>query len=286
MVRRTYYKTDEENSPWSVHLLMKIGGGNPRAQLQEGIHWHMLASNRVEYAAADEKRQVISWVRTTSPDGQVTMFRNENVDEPADPEDPNAEVRRFDCMDCHNRPSHIFLPPAVALNIALQAGTISSKLPFVRQTGLDLLNDGYSTSEEAEETIRSGLPAYYEKEHPDVAAAMNEDIDKAIETLVTIYQQNFFPEMKTDYRARENNLSHFVNDGCFRCHSESMVNEDGESLSYDCQTCHLIVAQGPSEIVDELEMSLAGLEFKHPEDIDEMWRDMKCTECHTPDSGY
>jgi hypothetical protein len=48
----------------------------------------------------------------------------------------------------------------------------------------------------------------------------------------------------------------------------------------------VIVAQGPSEEVSELEMDLAGLEFKHPEDIDQMWRDMKCTECHTPESGY
>jgi hypothetical protein len=38
--------------------------------------------------------------------------------------------------------------------------------------------------------------------------------------------------------------------------------------------------------VSDLEMNLAGLEFTHPEDIDEMWRDMKCTECHTPESGY
>jgi hypothetical protein len=92
--------------------------------------------------------------------------------------------------------------------------------------------------------------------------------------------------MKTDYRARENNLSHFVNDGCFRCHNESMVNEEGEHLAYGCRTCHLIAAQGPSESVQDLEMSLDGLEFHHPEDIGEAWREFKCTECHTPEDGY
>jgi len=92
--------------------------------------------------------------------------------------------------------------------------------------------------------------------------------------------------MKTDYRVRENNLSHFVNDGCFRCHQTSMVNEAGESIAYDCKTCHVIVAQGASKEISELYMNLAGLEFQHPEDIDEMWKEGKCTDCHDSESGY
>ena len=101
-----------------------------------------------------------------------------------------------------------------------------------------------------------------------------------------ILDARFFPEMKTDYRVRENHLSHFVNDGCFRCHDNEMRNEYGKYISTDCNTCHLIVAQGASEDVNELEASIAGLEFKHPEDIDGAWAEMKCTECHTPDDGY
>ncbi|MCK4573978.1 MAG: cytochrome C, partial [candidate division Zixibacteria bacterium] len=108
----------------------------------------------------------------------------------------------------------------------------------------------------------------------------------AVTAMLDIYNQNFFPEMNTDYRVRENNLSHFVNDGCFRCHDGYMENEKGETIRNDCFTCHLIVSQGPSENVNQLECSVAGLEFKHPEDIDEAWREMKCTECHTPESGY
>ena len=91
--------------------------------------------------------------------------------------------------------------------------------------------------------------------------------------------------MKTDYRARENNLSHFVNDGCFRCHDGVKENEEGETLSSECTSCHLIVAQGPSEKLSEVASDISGLEFQHPEDIDEAWKEMKCTECHTPESG-
>ena len=92
--------------------------------------------------------------------------------------------------------------------------------------------------------------------------------------------------MKTDYRDRQNNLTHFVNDGCFRCHDGAMKNQYGKKLSNKCTTCHLIVAQGPSENVAELEHNLSGVEFKHPEDIDGAWKEMNCTECHTPESGY
>ena len=31
--------------------------------------------------------------------------------QPIDPADPEVEVRRFDCMDCHNRPAHQFRAP-------------------------------------------------------------------------------------------------------------------------------------------------------------------------------
>ena len=101
-----------------------------------------------------------------------------------------------------------------------------------------------------------------------------------------IYGQNFFPDMRTDYRVRENHLSHFVNDGCFRCHDGVKENVRGETISNKCNTCHLIVAQGPSDNVEDLVNNIAGLEFQHPEDIDKAWEEMMCTECHTPESGY
>jgi hypothetical protein len=286
MISRTYYRTDETNSPWTINLLMKIGGGSPRAQAQGGIHWHMLQENKVEYIAADRKRQILAWVRTTTPDGESKIYRNQDLEDPLGPDDPNVEVRTFDCMDCHNRPSHIFLAPAVAMNQALAARNISPELPYVRKVGLELLNKQYDTREQAHQAIETGFRTYYGTDYPEVASSMSNKIAKATDTLLEIYDNNFFPEMKTDYRARENNLSHFVNDGCFRCHNPAMVDDNGDHPFSDCSTCHLIAAQGPSENVKDLEMSLVGLDFHHPEDIAEMWREMKCTSCHTPESGY
>lgn len=285
MVTHTYYRTDEDNSPWTIKLLVKIGGGNPRTGKLEGIHWHMIGTNAIDYIAEDEKRQVISWVRLVSADGDTIIYMDPD-EEPPDLDDPEIEIRRFDCMDCHNRPSHSFLPPAKALNLALSTGSISSKLKYIRQVGLDLLNKEYANRKEANRAISKELYNYYQENYPDLAETAKPELYQAKKALLQIYNTNFFPEMKTDYRVRENNLSHFVNDGCFRCHDGVKENQKGEILSRACSTCHLIVSQGASENVDELENSLSGLKFKHPEDIDEAWQEMKCTECHTSESGY
>lgn len=285
LVTHTYYRTDEENSPWTINLLVKIGGGNPRTGKLEGIHWHMLGANTVEYLALDRKRQEIPWVRFVNSDGDTVVYVDPDADIP-DLNDPATEIRRFDCMDCHNRPSHSFLPPAKALNLALSTRNISPELPYVRKVGLSLLNDEYDSKQEALAAISQGLFEHYQENYPELLEAKKDEIDQAIRSLQTIYNQNFFPEMKTDYRARENNLSHFVNDGCFRCHDGVKENEEGETLSSACTSCHLIVAQGPSEKLSEVASDISGLEFQHPEDIDEAWKEMKCTECHTPESGY
>jgi hypothetical protein len=286
LIARTYYRTDEENSPWTINLLMKIGGGNPRTGAQEGIHWHMLIDNRIDYIATDEKRMDIVWVRQISHTGDTTIYTDPDADEIPDPNDPNVEVRRFDCMDCHNRPSHNFEPPATSLNLALSNRELSPQLPYIREEGLELLNAEYANRPEAHQAIRSGLLAYYKDEYPDLVDSMSAEIQQATATLLNIYDNNFFPDMKTDYRARENDLSHFVNDGCFRCHDNMMESEDGKIIGKDCKTCHLIVAQGPSEHLDSLEQNIAGLEFHHPEDIGGAWEELKCTECHDQESGY
>ena len=285
MVTHTYYRTDEENSPWTIKLLVKIGGGNPRTGAQEGIHWHMLSQNKIEYIATDEKRHEIIWIRMTSVDGKVAVYQEPGVEMP-DTTDPNIEIRLFDCMDCHNRPSHSFLPPAKGMNLALSTRRISPDLPYIRQVGLDLLNAEYESKVEALDKIEQGLWHYYRENYPDIAAEKKALIDQAVETMWDIYGQNFFPDMRTDYRVRENHLSHFVNDGCFRCHDGVKENVRGETISNKCNTCHLIVAQGPSDNVEDLVSNIAGLEFQHPEDIDKAWEEMMCTECHTPESGY
>ncbi|NOY54926.1 MAG: cytochrome C [Actinobacteria bacterium] len=286
LVTRRYYQTDEQNSPWTISLLVNIGGSDTRTGSQEGIHWHMLIGKKIEYLATDEKRQVIPWIRVTRDDGTVTVYKDPTVSDYPDPNDPKTKLRVFDCMDCHNRPSHLFLPPAVAINQEIARGAISPDLPYVRRVGLDLLNSPYSTQQEAAEKIRSTLLSYYEQAYPERVDQLREKIETASEALIRVYDNNFFPVMKTDYRSHLNNLSHFVNEGCFRCHGSNKVSDTGEKINGACDTCHTIVAQGPSTDLSKLENNLLGLEFRHPVNIGNQWKEIRCTDCHTPQEGY
>lgn len=285
LVTHNYYGTDEANSPWTISLLVNIGGGNPRTGALEGIHWHMATANVVEYIATDEERQEIPWFRVTHEDGSQTVYADPDAEYP-DPGAEDTEIRVFDCMDCHNRPSHDFTPPAVSMNLALSTGKIDGDLPFIRKVGVDLLNADYETSAQANTSIAEGLVSFYQTQYPDDADELATEIEEAKVALLDIYNANFFPEMNTDYRARVNNLSHFVNDGCFRCHGSGQVNEAGESLPIDCDTCHVIVAQGPTAEVGELDSSVGGLDFEHPVPIGGAWQTISCTQCHTRASGY
>jgi hypothetical protein len=285
LVTHNYYRTDENNTPWTVSLLVNIGGGNPRTGALEGIHWHMATTNVVEYIALDEQRQEIPWFRVTAADGTVTEYADPAGGYP-DPEAETTELRTFDCMDCHNRPSHDFTPSAVSMNLALSTGKISQELPFIRKLGVDLLNADYSTTSEANASISKELRDFYRTNYADDFNSLVSEIEEAELMLVGIYGNNFFPEMNTDYRSRVNNLSHFVNEGCFRCHGSGQVNEVGESLPIACDTCHVIVAQGPTDDLSAIESAVGGLGFEHPAPIGDVWETVLCTQCHTRASGY
>src|SRR5258708_6385624 len=77
-LERTYscFLGDETNTPFTIRLLMKVGGGDLTHGPVGGIHWHMNVGNKIEYLASDEARQKIPYVRMTDPQGIVTEFRS------------------------------------------------------------------------------------------------------------------------------------------------------------------------------------------------------------------
>ena len=97
-------------------------------------------------------------------------------------------------------------------------------------------------------------------------------INKAIAGLQTEYKKNIFPEMKVRWSAYPNNIGHVEFDGCFRCHNDLHVSEEGRLIPKDCNQCHSIIAQGPSDQLVRTTNDVS-LEFKHPVDIDGMWKE-------------
>lgn len=277
--RFNHFMYDEDNTHWPIDILIRTGGGDLQTGQAQGIHWHMNIQNTVEYIARDFERQDIPWVRVTDRiNGRIVVY--ENQDKPLTVEEKaNAEIRTMDCMDCHNRPSHIFRSPDDAIDMALLAGKIDRTLPSVKEVAVSAMAGDYETEDEAWHAIASEISDYYELEHQQVYLTKQEEILEAINAVQTAYSQNIFPSMKVNWTEYPGNLGHFDAPGCMRCHVESMVGEKGQQMTTHCKTCHSILSQG---LGDRLEMATSseGLDFQHPEDIDEAWKEMGCYECH------
>jgi hypothetical protein len=260
-----YYLPDATNSLYSIRLLLRVGGGDPTHGPVGGIHWHMNVGNKIEYIASDDARQKIPWVRMTDAQGVATEFRTASFSNDVN----TANVRRMDCMDCHNRPAHSFSTPESAVNLAMSLGRIDRGLPFIKTNAVGVLCRRYNDEDEALQKIATTLSERY----PGDAR-----IHAAIDTVQQIYKDNFFPQMKSDWRAYPNNIGHKDWPGCFRCHDGQHKTSDGKRMIKfnDCNACHVILAQGSG---DELNTpSPLGQKFKHP--IDEYDPAFQCTDCH------
>jgi hypothetical protein len=263
---------DSTSSPWTIRLLMKIGGGNPETGHVGGIHWHMNIAYTVDYIATDSARQDIPWVRITAPDGAMTVYQSET--NPLTPEQvDSATIRRMDCIDCHNRPSHIYNSPSQAVNLAMSIGRISDRLPWIKKNAVALLTGDYDGTPQALGAIATSLADQY-RGFPDTAV-----VSRTIAEVQNIYKANFFPEMKASWKVYPNNIGHLIFPGCYRCHDGKHKTADGRVVRHDCTACHLILSQGRGE--EPRTISPDGLEFQHPVNIGEMWRTMSCNMCHT-----
>ena len=277
-----HYLADEQNTPWQIQTLVKIGGGDPEVGAPTGIHWHMNISNDIYYIAADERRESIPWVRIVDPEGRATEYMS--TENPLSPEQiAKAQIRQMDCMDCHNRPSHIFRPPDRAVEEAFETGRLDRTLPYLKREAVRLLAETYPSQEAGLAAILKGLVGFYQKAYPELYRQKAVAIQQATEELQKIYDRNFFPEMRVDWRAYPNHIGHLNADGCFRCHDGLHKSREGKVITKDCTACHTILAQGPPE-----EIAKARLEaqpFRHPVDVGVDVTEYKCSQCHTGTSG-
>jgi len=273
-----HYLPDSSSTPWSISMLLKIGGGAPGLSSFGGIHWHMNIAHRIEYIASDSTRQVIPWVRRTDSDGTVTTYQSSEA--PLAPKLLARATRRvMDCIDCHNRPTHIYSSPVQAVDLAISSGQLDRTLPYIRRQAVAVLARPYATTQEALRSIADSLTAYYRLQYPTVVQKHPGLIARAAAAVQRIFTQDFFPEMGVDWRTYPDNVGHLDFPGCFRCHDGLHVSPSGKVISRDCRTCHAILAQGPSPGLGTT--NLDGLDFAHPVDVGGAWKDNNCSMCHT-----
>lgn len=274
------FLADSSNTEWDISLLMKIGPSYSALGLIEGIHWHINPDIKIEYVSDVPERESIPWVRYTNlKTGEVKIFTDE--------ENPMEQrvldtlpVRTMDCMDCHNRPSHLYKTAPDYVDNLMLTGAIPKDIPFIKRAAMESLMNPFTDKDTALLSIRDIIYSYYSDNAPDILAANKGVIDLAIGAIREEYLKNSFPSMRADATCYLDHIGHLQSNGCFRCHSDRHKTEQGFYISKDCNMCHTIIAQGPAQAMSYTSINDT-LEFIHPVPLkNDIWKTSFCSDCH------
>jgi hypothetical protein len=153
----------------------------------------------------------------------------------------------MDCIDCHNRPTHVFEMPEVAVDGLISTGLISAGIPYIRREAVRVLRELQPGSDTAQ-NVAARLQAIYQEEHPDAMEVLRKALPAIAERLAAVLERNIFPDMDVTWGSYTDHIGHVDSEGemtevgCFRCHDEEHVSKEGAVISQDCETCHAILA--------------------------------------------
>ncbi len=250
------YSNDELSTPKYTTLVLKIDTGEEVGHA--GIHWHIGKNNVVRYTSVEDKREEIIWVESKQPDGSFKRYVNKKL---SGIDYPSSVIREMDCVDCHNRATHIYEDPSKAVDDRIRKGLIDKTLPYIKRESYGALTASFAESDRAATIIENRIKRFYKKNYPDLMASKSMEIDRSIETLQKIYSRNIHKGMNIDWNVYPDHIGHEGEGGCFRCHNENMVDEKGNKIKYDCTLCHSILAYESEE------------PFKYLKPIDEVEKD-------------
>ena len=274
-----HYAYDEKNSLRQMRMLINVGGGSPTTGAVAGIHWHMNIANTLEYISTDGQRQVIPWIRIKDRQGNVTEYVDRNRPLTAE-QIATAEKRRMDCVDCHNRPAHTYLPPDVAVDQAFAAGRMDLSLPYLKRNAVEVLRKEYKTEDEAVKAIAQSMQDFYQTNYKDLYAQKTDAVKNAISETQRIFKTYFFPEMKVNWETHPNNIGHLYSSGCFRCHDGEHVSSTGKIIRTDCNICHTVLSDSARPST-----TIGTVAIQHPVDLGAL-ADRKCETCHKGDQPF
>jgi hypothetical protein len=259
LVIRTHYDEDEQNTPRTTVLVLKVGGRAWKGSV--GIHGrHIDTTARITYTTKDDRRLEIARIEYRSDSGAPVTYTDGSALTPEQKQ--KSEMRKMDCMDCHNRPSHTFESPERAVDRAMTEGRISPALPFIKKKAVEWLRASYAKRELALARIPAEADDFYQKNYAQVFAGQRAAIETAGREIAGIYALNVFPEMNVTWGTYPNHIGHKDSPGCFRCHDGEHKTADGQAIVSDCDTCHTFLAQ--EEVRPKILMDLARFTHEPP----------------------
>lgn len=247
------YENDEKNTPVTTTLILKMGGLNTLTGESKGIHWHV--NSNVYYIPTDYQRQDIAWIGVEQPDGTLKEYYSRELigmGQKAFVEEAraNGEIRKLDCIDCHNRAAHYIPYPEQAVDQAIANGLISTDLLYIRQKAVAILDTKFESEQDAFAAIEDLAEEYQ--------GSPQDQVEQMVETMKRLYSTTNFPDMNLDWKSNPNNERHTPTAGCFRCHDGNHVLDETagtgneEVISVKCNLCHTvpIVGRGDEMIVE------------------------------------
>jgi nitrate/TMAO reductase-like tetraheme cytochrome c subunit len=248
----SHFKDDEKNTPYSIYLVLKTGGGAKREGLGRGIHWHIVS--KVYYFPTDSEEQNIPFVRVVNDDGSTVDYVDVESGFDASSID-SSKLKEMDCITCHNRITHRIYTPEESVDQALALGRISQSIPEIREKGVEVLRSNYATQADAQAGIAK-LKSYYENNYPDFYEMNPGKVDDAIHTLQQIYTDSVFIDQKVTWDSHPTNVGHIDSPGCFRCHDGKHLDNQQQAIRLECNVCHSIpVVAGAEDFLTKIEIS-------------------------------
>ncbi len=238
------FATDEANTPSYTAMIIKTGGGRLDLGQHGGIHWwHIYSDNKIRYVSKNDKREDMIWVELTTPDGEERVYTRDG-DELPPPDEIQRRARVMDCIDCHDRPTHLFKEPSQALDEELEARPELVALPFYKKQALEAVQGDYPTHEAGMEAVKEAVLRFYRTTYPQIWTEHQSAVETGAEVASDVYGKNVFPEMKTNWETHPQDIGHERSPGCWRCHDDEHSTADGKhTIAMDCDLCHVFLVE-------------------------------------------
>jgi hypothetical protein len=159
----------------------------------------------------------------------------------------------MDCVDCHNRATHVYENPERAIDERMALGLLDRRLPYLKREALAALTGSYADTVSAMQGIRARLQAVYARESSAETAGLEPAIDGAVRVLQGAYRRNVHPLMNVGWDAYPDQRGHRGGGGCFRCHNSDLVDPAGNAVPHECTLCHSMLAydsESPFEFLE------------------------------------
>ena len=236
------FASDEQNTRTYTILNLRVGGGTGNRKQASGIHAHVGEGLALRYFAKDQRREEITRVELLREDGNGKAWTLPGS-EPTPDELDEEHSRVMDCVDCHNRPTHIYLSPEAALDEWMANGLIDPGIPWIRLLAEEVITRQYESREVATVGIAE-LPSLYAERFPEHWEANREGVEAVVPVLQEIHSTYVHPDMNIQWNTYPSMIGHPTphTQACFRCHGSALRDERGEGISADCEVCHYILA--------------------------------------------